>query len=145
GPQVYRKTNGRLAWSARLVLAPCLLGQHVSRYYYRRRCQAWDRLTSRVWIGSHLTGSEVKKALSAGVTAVLDLSAEFSEPKGFRDIRYRNIQVLDLTAPTQHQLMEIAKFITTEAKTGIVYVHCKIGYSRSAAAIAAYLLYSGSV
>ena len=36
-------------------------------------------------------------------------------------------------------------FITEQSKYGIVYVHCKIGYSRSAAAVAAYLLISGQV
>jgi protein-tyrosine phosphatase len=36
----------------------------------------------------------------------------------------------------------MASFIERESATGIVYVHCKIGYSRTAAAVAAYLLRS---
>ena len=56
---------------------------------------------------------------------------------------YCNIPVLDLTAPTIDQLGKMAKFIDKESKSGIVYVHCKIGYSRTAAAAAAYLLESG--
>lgn len=143
GPGVYRKINGRLRWSARLLLAPCLLGQRLSFYYYRRCCRAWDAVTPRIWIGGQLSRREVNQALRGGVTAVLDLTAEFSEPKGFRDIGYRNIQVLDLTAPTQEQLVAMAEFIATNVQNGIVYVHCKIGYSRSAAAVAAYLLRSG--
>jgi protein phosphatase len=76
---------------------------------------------------------------------VLDLSAEFSEAKPFRRINYRNIPVLDLTAPTQPQLVEASKFIGNSSQNGAVYVHCKIGYSRSAAAVAAYLMTSGKV
>ena len=143
GPAVYRKTNGRLRWSARILLLPCLLGQHLSLYYYRRRCRAWDLVTPEVWIGGRLSGRQARKAVKLGVTSVLDLTAEFSEARPFRGVSYRNLQVLDLTAPTQEQLLEIAQLIGAQTRGGIVYVHCKIGYSRSAAAVAAYLLYSG--
>jgi hypothetical protein len=58
-------------------------------------------------------------------------------------VNYRNIAVLDLTAPTQEQLRDAAEFIARQVAHGIVYVHCKIGYSRSAAAVGAFLLASG--
>ena len=81
--------------------------------------------------------------MRAGVTSFLDLTAEFSAPRVFRVLRYRNIPILDLTAPNVAQMEEMARFIAVEAERGIVYVHCKIGYSRSAGAVAAYLLRSG--
>ena len=37
----------------------------------------------------------------------------------------------------------MASFIDHESRHGIVYVHCKIGYSRTAAAAAAFLLQAG--
>jgi protein phosphatase len=125
------------------VLAPCLLGQYFSLLYYRSQCRSWDEVTPRIWIGGKLGTRCAKKAVCAGVTVVLDLSAEFSEAKTFRKINYRNIPVLDLTAPTQAQLVEMSEFIGNNSRNGVVYVHCKIGYSRSAAAVAAYLLMSG--
>jgi len=115
----------------------------LSLLYYRGRCRSWDEVTPRIWIGGKLGSRSVNKALCSGVTSVLDLSAEFSEAKPFRKINYRNIPVLDLTAPTQEQLAEMGEFIGNHSRNGVVYVHCKIGYSRSAAAVAAYLIMSG--
>jgi hypothetical protein len=145
GPVIFHKTKGKLPWSTRFVLAPCLLGQYFSLLYYRRQCRSWDEVTPRIWIGGKLGRRAANKALRFGVTSVLDLSAEFSEATPFPKINYRNIPVLDLTAPTQTQLVEMGEFIGNQSRTGAVYVHCKIGYSRSAAAVAAYLLMSRKV
>jgi protein-tyrosine phosphatase len=143
GPGIFRKTHGRLPWSTRFALAPCLAGQYLSLLYYKEQCRPWDAVTPQVWIGRRLSRRETKRALRSGVTAVLDLSAELSESEPFRNSDYHNILVLDLTAPTQSQLFDIGRFIANRAWNGVVYVHCKIGYSRSAAAVAAYLIMSG--
>ena len=145
GPGVYRKTNGRLPLSARLVLGPCLLGQRASLLYYRRHCRPWDPVSDHLFIGRVLTSAEATAARRAGVTAVLDLTAEFSEPAPLREVTYSNIPVLDLTAPTLEQLRSAAAFIERHAAEGIVYVHCKIGYSRSAAVVGAYLMKTKTV
>lgn len=143
GPIVFRKTAGKLPWSTRFALAPCLLGQYLSLLYYRRQCRPWDKVTPQIWIGGKLGCRSANKALCSGVVSVLDLSAEFSEAKPFRKINYLSIPLLDLTAPTQAQLVEMSEFIAHESPNGPVYVHCKIGYSRSAAAVTAYLIMSG--
>lgn len=143
GPGIFRKSNGRLPLSTHWALGPCLLGQHVSLLYYRRQCRPWDHVVRGVIIGRKLHDAEAAKAIEEGVTAVLDLTAEFSEARPFLNVRYLNVPILDLTAPSQEQLRQMAAFIGRESENGIVYVHCKIGYSRSAAAIAAYLLTSG--
>ena len=143
GPGIFRKTDGQLPWSTWWTLGPCLLGQRLSLLYYRLQCRPWDEVAPGVWIGRTLSNREASSAVRAGVTAVLDLTAEFSEAKAFRAISYHNIPILDLTAPSQEQLREMAAFISEQSEKGIVYVHCKIGYSRSAAAVGAYLLASG--
>jgi protein-tyrosine phosphatase/membrane-associated phospholipid phosphatase len=143
GPIIFRKQEGKIPWSTCFVLGPCLIGQYLSLLYYRRQCRSWDEVTPRIWIGGKLGRHAASKAVRAGVTSVLDLSAEFQETQPFRKIDYRNIPVLDLTAPTLEQLGEMAEFIDERSRHGIVYVHCKIGYSRSAAAIAAYLIVHG--
>ena len=145
GPGIFRKTNGTIPWSARFALGPCLAGQYLSLVHYERKCRRWDEVTPRIWIGRLLREREAADAVKAGVTAVLDLSAEFSEVEPFRSVCYRNIPILDLTAPTIAQLDEMAGFIAEQSGNGIVYVHCKIGYSRSAAAVAAALISTGQV
>jgi membrane-associated phospholipid phosphatase len=143
GPGIFRKADGRLALSARLLLGPCLAGQWLSLAYYRRQGHPWDDAAPGVLIGGRLTTGDAAAAIGRGVTAVLDLTAEFSEARPFRALAYRNVQILDLTAPTPAQLDEAVRFITEQAPRGTVYVHCKIGYSRSAAVVGAYLLASG--
>ena len=143
GPAIYRKANGRLPVSTQLIFMPCLIGQYLSLLHYRRQCEAWNQITPRVWISARLDAREAAEARRKGVTAVLDLTAEFSETATLRALEYRNMPVLDLTAPTMAQLSEAVKFISGHAERGVVCVHCKIGYSRSAAVVGAWLLASG--
>lgn len=143
GPGIYRKSAGKLPWSTRLMLGPILFGQWLSLLYYKRQCRAWDVVTPRLWIGRVLNQVEAQRAAPLGVTAVLDLTAEFSEADPFLACDYLNVPILDLTAPTADQLRRSVKFIEDQTAEGIVYVHCKIGYSRSAAVVAAYLAAEG--
>ena len=143
GPSIYRKTNGRLPLSARLLFAPCIAGQYLSLLYYRRECAAWNQITSRVWISARLNRREAARICQEGIAAVLDLTVEFSETATLRALNYCNVPILDLTAPNTVQLWEAVEFISQNAGGGIVCVHCKVGYSRSAAVVGAYLLASG--
>ena len=100
-------------------------------------------VTPGVVIGRKLSEVEAKELVEEGVVAVLDLTAEYSETPAFRDnagVAYRNVPVLDLTTPTVEQLESGVAFIGEHVKRGTVYVHCALGFSRSAAVVAAYLL-----
>jgi membrane-associated phospholipid phosphatase len=143
GPGIFRKQAGRLPLSTWVLLGPVLLGQYLSLQYYRRQCRPWDAVVPGVLIGRKLSDAEAQEAVRQGVTAVLDLTGEFSEATPFLSTTYRNFPILDLTAPSTEQLREAACFIAEQTAHGTVYVHCKIGYSRSAAAVGAYLLASG--
>ena len=143
GPWVFAKSNGRLPMTTWMMLWPCLMGQRVSLAWYRRQCRAYDVVTPRVWIGRRLTDAEAARAVAAGVAAVVDLTADFSETPVFTRLPYLNLPTLDLTAPGPASLERAVRFIETHAGRGVVYVHCRVGYSRSAAVVAAYLLASG--
>ena len=66
GPIVFHKTEGKLPWSTRFVLAPCLLGQYLSLLYYRSQCRSWDKVTPQIWIGGKLGCRSANKALCSG-------------------------------------------------------------------------------
>ena len=141
GPSIYGKRDGVVPLRARLLLAPTLIGQHLSWRHYRHRSHAWDEATPGLLMGRVLTRSESGDLVEAGATAVLDLTAEFSEPGPLRALDYRNLALLDLTAPSAEQLQEAVDFVADRIEAGgTVYVHCKVGYSRTATVVGAYLM-----
>ena len=136
---VFRKTDGRLPISTRAVLGPYLCGAVVSRMIYRRRGKRWVESAPRVFCGRLLTQREALEMRAMGITGVLDMTAEYSETRAFQEIEYLNVPVLDLTRPSREQLDAAVAFITKHAHHGGVYVHCALGVSRCAAAVAAYI------
>lgn len=143
GPAVYGKRDGKLDWTAWVLLWPVLAGHWISLWYYSRRCRAWNEVGGNLLVGKLLTRKEASCAREAGITAVLDLTSEFTETGELRALDYLSLPVLDLTAPTAQQLREAVSFISGATGKGKVLVHCKIGYSRSAAVAGAYLLSRG--
>ncbi|MEX0777593.1 MAG: dual specificity protein phosphatase family protein [Phycisphaeraceae bacterium] len=143
-PGIYRKHHGRLPLSTWLLFWPLLLAQHLSWRYYARQCDAHHPLTDRIWIGRLLTTRQANDAIHDGVVAVIDLTVEFSQTSPFllQNIAYLHLPTLDLTAPTPDQLNTALKFIETHTPGGIVYIHCKAGYSRTAIVAGAWLLHS---
>jgi len=144
GAAVLKKQNGCLPWITRLLLAPWLLGQWLSWRHYRKQSALCDKLTDRVWLGPLPDDATAQRLLREGVTHVLDMTAEFDAPAAFRALPgYKNIAVSDLTAPTAEQMREAVEFIESAQTEGIVFVHCKAGYSRTAAAAGAWLVQRG--
>ncbi|MFH1283344.1 MAG: phosphatase PAP2/dual specificity phosphatase family protein [bacterium] len=143
GPVIYKKESGKLPLSSKVILLPCVLGQYVSLLYYKKACNPWDEVVKGVYIGRMLNSQEVKQVLNQGVCAVVDLTAEFSEQKDFISQNYINIQILDLTPPTQDQIRTAVNFIDHFSKKCTVYIHCKIGYSRTAVITGAFLIKAG--
>ena len=138
-----RKESGRLPMTTRVVLAPWLLAQQASLMYYRRHATPWNVVAPGVWIGRRLNEREAVDATSFGAAAVLDLTAEFSEADPFLALPYLNIPILDLTAPSPDQIRAAVDFINAHRDTRNVYVHCKLGYSRSAAVVGSWLMDAG--
>ena len=138
-----KRADGSLSWSTWFALGPCIFGQILSWLYYKWRGNTWSTVTPAVAIGPRPSRRAAAELRRSGFTAVLDLCAEMPETRLLRELRYRSLPLLDLTAPTIGELEQMAAFVTDESERGRVYVHCKIGYSRSSAAVAAYLIASG--
>lgn len=144
GAQVLKKSRGRLPKMTQWLMAPWLLGQELSWWWYRRQSAKYNKLTSHVWMGSLPDEKSAVELVEAGVTDMVDLTAEFDAPEAFLvQHGYRNFPIADLTAPTREQLLALAEHIEKVRKDGIVFVFCKAGYSRTAAAIGAWLLQNG--
>ena len=63
----------------------------------------------------------------------------------FRDLHsqhklnYKNVQILDLTLPTDLQITEAVDFVRRHAKNGKVFIHCALGCCRAPSIAAGYL------
>ena len=84
------------------------------------------------------------RELPPGVDLVVDLTAEFPEPRGVRTGRtYVSLPTLDATAPDESALRRVVEQVA--AWPGTAYVHCAAGHGRSAMLVAAVLLARGAV
>lgn len=145
GTAIFAKHAGKPAFASRVLLAPWMAGLWVSRRWY------WSRevsLAGEVVPGLYL-GSLPRGAHACGPAAQatgIDLTAEHAAPRELRTSgHYVNVPMLDLVPPSRAALERAAKAISQAHGRGPVLVWCALGYGRSAAAVAAYLLLSGTV
>jgi hypothetical protein len=141
---LFGKRDGRLGALACLALGPYVLGRRVTWWYQNRRLIPHSQLLPRLWIGRRPTPRDSDELVRRGVTSTLDLTAEFSEIPGRRGDGYSNLPLLDLTLPRLATLARAVAIIDDAISSGRgIYVHCALGYGRTAVVAAAYLLASG--
>jgi len=142
GPRIFRKRQGRFSWAATALLIPYLTGARISHALYRRSSDSSCQVTPNIILGGRLNRATARQLAAKGITAVLDLTPECREPRWPASVAYKNLQILDLTLPSETLLRDAVAFINDHARVGSVYVHCALGFSRSAGVLAAYLLES---
>lgn len=130
--------DGRLSLAAYALLLPYLIGAWLNSRAWTYRHPAPDHVLDGVWIGRVPT---TREAAAAPARAVFDLSAELTAPRGVPD--YRTCPSLDLVPLDAAALRRAADEIEAQRRDGDVLVTCALGYGRSAAAIAAWLVRSG--
>lgn len=131
--------DGRMSLGSRWLLAPYLAGAWLNSRWWTRHATPASAITPELWIGrlpSHV------QDLPAGVDALVDLCAELpcAAPAG----GYWHFPALDLVPLTTVQLKAAARGVAQALAAGPVLVCCALGYSRSAAAVAAWLITSGN-
>ncbi|SDU22803.1 phosphatase PAP2/dual specificity phosphatase family protein [Pseudomonas yamanorum] len=131
-----KRADGRLTPAVRWLLAPYLVAAWINSRLWTRKHPQPDEVVDNVWLGRIPTGGELES-----FKAVVDLCAELPiNPQGRA---YYSLPVLDLTAPTAAQCLEAAQAIERLRSAGPLLVCCALGYSRSATAVAAWLLHTG--
>ncbi len=137
-PELFRKANGAISGPAIFVLAPYIAGAWLSSRWFTRGQPAAQEIADGVWLGRMPRRAERDKL---GVASIVDVTAEL--PCTTEGIAYRGIPMLDLLAPGADQLRAAVKAIDELQSARPTLVCCALGYSRSAAAVAAWLMSSG--
>ncbi|KAB7771044.1 phosphatase PAP2/dual specificity phosphatase family protein [Xanthomonas maliensis] len=131
-----KRADGCLSLAARWLYAPYLLAAWANSRAWTWHAPTPVAVADGVWLGRIPTPAQRRD-----VAVVVDVSAELS----LRGAHAHDVVVpmLDLVAPTPLQLRAAALAIAAARVHGPVLVCCALGYSRSAAALATWLLRSG--
>ncbi|TXI47285.1 MAG: hypothetical protein E6Q50_13420 [Lysobacter sp.] len=133
---------GRLSIASRWLMAPYRWGAWLNSRAWTRGHAPAVRAHGRVWLGRMPTAAQAR---ALGVVRLVDVCAELPAPTG---IPTRCVPMLDLIPPSAQALRDAADAIQAQLDAGdgddgAVLVCCALGYSRSAAAVAAWLLRQG--
>jgi protein-tyrosine phosphatase len=125
--------DGRIDWATRLILLPYLLGAWLNARLWTRNEPRCVEIADGVWLGRFPSAADCRDMHS-----IVDMTCEFSRP-GSTGI-WAAIPMLDLVAPEVASLAAAAEKIEKLRPQGPVLVCCALGYGRSAAVLAVWLV-----
>jgi dual specificity protein phosphatase-like protein len=138
GVAVFQKREGRLSVAATALLLPYLVGAWLNARLRTGRLRTSNTVADGVRIGPLPSRTSLRRD---GIRSVVDLAAEL--PVDAREARYAAFPVLDLVAADGETLTAAAHAIERARAHGPVLVCCALGVSRSASAVAAWLVATG--
>jgi len=139
GIEAFQKDeDGRQSMAAWWLFLPYRFGAWINARLWTRNDPPAVHVADGVWIGRMPLAHDVA-ALPA--RRVVDLCAELPAPRGLEALRTH--PALDLVPVERSVLEKAAASIESLRRDGPVLVVCALGYGRSAAAIATWLLLSG--
>ena len=130
--------GGSMSTAAWWLLAPYFLGAWINSRWWTRSMPGAVEIVPGLLLGRLPTEAERN---AHQVRAVVDMTAEL--PCAVQCARYTNVPQLDLTQPTVDQIDRAVTAIDAAYAEGPVLVCCALGFSRSAIAVAAWLVASG--
>lgn len=129
-------TKGGRAWWLRVLLAPYLLGARINVWWWTAGLPVHVPITEGISLGRMpLSARELERGR---FDSILNVSAELSCPPS--NIAHDAHPMLDLLPPRTEQLEIGADKLEALRRRGPVLVCCALGFSRSAAVIAAWLV-----
>ncbi len=139
GPDLTQKRGGKLSFAARALLVWWRIALWLSLKRYMRKIALQTHITENIWLGSY----PYQASSRAQFTGIVDLTCEFNQPAQSNAL-YRQVPQLDLVPLNLEQLHCAVSYIEGLNSKGDTLVHCALGLSRSAMAVAAWLVKSGS-
>jgi hypothetical protein len=131
-----KSQDGTMSVAARWLLAPYIAAARINA-----RLWTWNDPEYVALGDGVMLGRLPMRIRTGGYRGVIDLAAELPRPGG--GVTYRAFPMLDLVAPAPDRLRAIAETIERSRTVEPVLVCCALGYGRSAAAVAAWLLTTG--
>ncbi|GLS22787.1 ser/threonine protein phosphatase [Labrys miyagiensis] len=133
-----KRPDGSMPLADRLLFAPYQLGAFLNSRWWTRTAPAPAEILPGLFLGRIPSWFD-RPAASFGT--IVDLCAELPARRGRGTVEA--FPLLDLVAPAPAILAEAAKSIEAARASGTVLACCALGYSRSAAVVATWLLQSG--
>lgn len=139
GPAAFGKSEGgRIGFATQALLAPYLLGAWINSRLWTRRDPHPVEVAPGLWLGRFPS-----RAQAQGFARLVDLTAEFHRPRWADGMNWRTFPCLDLVAPEPAVLRRAADAIAIAEPDRPVLVCCALGYGRSVATLAAWLVING--
>ena len=138
-PVIFGKLDsGRLNPISVVLLLPYLAFTWFTWHLVRlvSREPRFNQLSEQITIGRRLVGGE----LPTGTKNVIDLTAEFAEPRSVvENSNYYSLPILDASTVSSDELTSIVTKI--DELKGSVYIHCAQGHGRTGFVTAALLIH----
>ncbi len=148
-PQIFRKSSdGSIPTYIKWLYIPFLGGAQLYNAWARKtdKVPPMQKIEPQLFLACRLFPSDIEQLKQQGISAILDVTAEFdgldisADPQTFS---YLNLPVLDHQSPNQDQIRHGCNWIQTQLDNGqSVVVHCALGRGRSFMLVLAYLLFS---
>ena len=142
----FLKKDGKIALHNKIIHLPYLLCYNILwRYFRKYENEPWKEIAPDIFIGSKLNNEEAEIFLSDKKVIVIDLAAESEEnnilKRGSRE--YHSFPLLDICNLKEDIFLSALELAVEKYKdlkeNEKIYIHCLMGYSRSAALGSAFL------
>jgi membrane-associated phospholipid phosphatase len=138
GPGAFaRRPDGRLGWPTVALFLPYLIAARINVHAWTHRSPAPVAIADGVRLG-RLPG--LADAPGPAGETIVNVAAEMDPPGGRAVVA---VPMLDLVTPPAEVLAAAADAAERARRSGPVLVACALGYSRSAATVATWLLRTG--